>query len=189
MSPTHHTPDQPVLREVPKGDPRDRGGDRQPMLIVRDLRKHFPIRGGLLNTTVATVKAVDGVSFAVRKGETLGVVGESGCGKSTLARLIMHLVPHDEGEMIFDGDTVGGRLGLSLRDLRRNMQMVFQDSSSSLNPRLPVGESVAYGPRVHGATLEAARAKACTLLDKVGLPAQLFADRYPHELSGVRSSG
>jgi peptide/nickel transport system ATP-binding protein len=184
MTPPPDTLEPPALREVPKGDPRDRGGARQPMLIVRNLRKHFPIRGGLLNTTVATVKAVDGVSFAVRKGETLGVVGESGCGKSTLARLIMHLVPHDAGEMIFDGDPVGGRQGLPLRELRRNMQMVFQDSSSSLNPRLPVGDSVAYGPRVHGATPEAARATAWELLDKVGLPARLFADRYPHELSG-----
>ncbi|WP_235441961.1 ABC transporter ATP-binding protein [Rhabdonatronobacter sediminivivens] len=165
-------------------DPRDRGGPRQPMLIARNLRKHFPITGGLLGRTVASVRAVDDVSFAVRKGETLGVVGESGCGKSTLAKLLMHLVPPDSGELIFDGLEVGARDGLRLRDLRRNMQMVFQDSASSLNPRMPIEESVAYGPRVHGMGRAQARAHAISLLEQVGLPARLFAGRYPHELSG-----
>jgi peptide/nickel transport system ATP-binding protein len=172
------------LREIPHGDPRDRGGARQPLLIVDGLRKHFPIKGGLFNTTVAKVKAVDGVSFSVLKGETLGVVGESGCGKSTLARLLMNLIDSDEGTLVFDGDPVGERNGITLRQLRRNMQMVFQDSSSSLNPRLPIEDSVAYGPRVHGVASAEARQIARDLLDKVGLVSAMFAGRYPHELSG-----
>ena len=112
--------------------PADRGGHAQPMLIAKGLKRYFPIRGGILNRRVAEVKAVDGISFSVLKGETLGVVGKSGCGKSTLARLLMHLLPMDEGELIFDGDPIGQVHGLSLRELRRNLQMVFQDSYSSL---------------------------------------------------------
>jgi peptide/nickel transport system ATP-binding protein len=138
----------------------------------------------VLNRPVAKVRAVDDVSFCVIKGETLGIVGESGCGKSTLARLLMHLLPMDSGELIFDGDGVGESGGLSLRDLRRNLQMVFQDSYSSLNPRLPVQDSIAYGPRVHGMPRAEARAVARELLDKVGLDPDLFGARYPHELSG-----
>ncbi len=126
------------LQPVPPGHPQDRGGQAQPMLMVQNLQKYFPIYGGVLNRKVAEVKAVDSVSFSVLKGETLGVVGESGCGKSTLARLLMHLMPRDAGQMIFDGDAVDEPRGISLRDLRRNMQMVFQDSYSSLNPRLPI---------------------------------------------------
>jgi peptide/nickel transport system ATP-binding protein len=148
------------------------------------LKKYFPIRGGILNQKQGEVRAVDGVSFAVHKGETLGVVGESGCGKSTLARLLMHLIAPDAGEQIFDGEAVGAIGGLPLRELRRNMQMVFQDSSSSLNPRLPVEASVAYGPLVHGMAKEKARAVARDLLEKVGLRPELFGSRYPHELSG-----
>lgn len=154
------------------------------MLIVNGLRKYFPIRGGVINRVIGHVHAVEKISFTVTKGETLGVVGESGCGKSTLARLLMHLIAKDEGELIFDGDAVGEPSGLSLRQLRRNMQMVFQDSSSSLNPRLPVVDSIAYGPRVHGTPAAAAKSNARDLLEKVGLRADLFAGRYPHELSG-----
>lgn len=174
----------PLLAAVPEGDPRDRGGPAQPMLIVSDLKKHFPIKGGLLNRTQGHVRAVDGVSFTVMKGETLGVVGESGCGKSTLARLLMHLIPHDGGEVLFDGETIGGVRGLTVKEFRRAMQMVFQDSYSSLNPRLPVEESIAYGPKVHGVPAEKAKATARELLVKVGLRPDLFAQRYPHELSG-----
>ena len=173
-----------VLQTVPPGHPSDRGGPVQPMLIVRDLTKHFAIRSGILNRKTAAVKAVDGVSFTVLKGETLGIVGESGCGKSTLARLIMHLLPADAGEMIFDGEAIDTPRGISLRDLRRNLQMVFQDSYSSLNPRLPIRESIAYGPRVHGMTRAAANTTARDLLEKVGLQPDMFGSRYPHELSG-----
>jgi peptide/nickel transport system ATP-binding protein len=114
-------------------DPRDRGGPRQPQLEVAGLTKHFPLRGGLLNTVRATVHAVDDVFFALAKGEVLGVVGESGCGKSTTARLLMHLIPADRGSMVFDGELVGGAV-LPVKALRQQMQMVFQDSFSSLNP-------------------------------------------------------
>jgi peptide/nickel transport system ATP-binding protein len=175
---------RPQLGAVPPGDPRDRGGKAQPMLIANGLTKHFAIHGGVLNRRIASVRAVDGVSFCVLKGETLGIVGESGCGKSTLARLLMHLIEKDSGELVFDGEGIGESGGLSLRELRRNMQMVFQDSYSSLNPRLPVQDSIAYGPRVHGMPRAEARAVARELLDKVGLDPDLFGARYPHELSG-----
>ncbi len=175
---------RPPLELAPLADPRDRGGRLQPILIVRELRKYFRVRGGALNRTVGHVQAVDGVGFSVMKGETLGVVGESGCGKSTLARVLMHLIPKDSGELIFDGDPVAVPGGLTLRELRRNMQMVFQDSYSSLNPRLPIQDSVAYGPMVHGASRAAARKTARELLEKVGLDPALYGARYPHELSG-----
>jgi peptide/nickel transport system ATP-binding protein len=165
-------------------DERDRGGPAQPLLIVEGLRKFFPIRAGLLNRRVAEVKAVDDVSFFVMKGETLGIVGESGCGKSTLARLLMHLIPKDRGSLILDGDLVDDSTGARLGALRRSLQMVFQDSASSLNPRLPIEQSIAYGPAVQGAGGKAARNVSRSLMEKVGLNPNLFAQRYPHELSG-----
>ncbi len=188
MSPSSWQPETaiPLSRPtpVPPGDPRDRGGKAQPILTVENLRKYFPIHGGVLNRKVAEVKAVDDISFAVLKGETLGVVGESGCGKSTLARLLMCLLPLDGGSIVFDGDPIGGSNGLSLRELRRNMQIVFQDSDASLNPRLPIEDSIAYGARVHGMSKDAARKLAHDLLQRVGLRPELFGSRYPHELSG-----
>nr|WP_305123222.1 ABC transporter ATP-binding protein [Roseomonas sp. GC11] len=165
-------------------DPRDVGGPAQPLLDVRDLRKHFPIRGGALQRVVAKVHAVDGVSFSVMKGETLGIVGESGCGKSTLARLLMRLVEPDSGEQVFDGEEVGSARGISVAGLRRQVQMVFQDSASSLNPRMPVQGSVAFGPRAHGMGPAESVALARELLQQVGLNPALFGPRYPHELSG-----
>ncbi|MBV9859345.1 MAG: ABC transporter ATP-binding protein [Alphaproteobacteria bacterium] len=167
-----------------KSDPRDRGGPAQPLLIVENLSRHFPVRGGLLNRRVATVRAVDDVSFAVRKGETLGVVGESGCGKSTTARLLMRLIDPDGGSMVFDGDPVGGRGGISINAMRRQMQMVFQDSYSSLNPRMTMAESISYAPRMHGVPRKQAAERAAALLGQVGLNPRVFARRYPHELSG-----
>jgi peptide/nickel transport system ATP-binding protein len=175
---------RPRLGVASTKDPRDRGGLKQPMLIAERLKKYFPIHGGALQRRVGQVQAVDDVSFSVFKGETVGVVGESGCGKSTLARLLMHLIPRDSGELVFDGELIGEMRGLSLRELRRNMQMVFQDSYSSLNPRLPIEATVAYGPRVHGMTRADAKKQARDLLDKVGLQPELFGARYPHELSG-----
>ena len=153
------------------------------LLEVRDLRRHFPIKGGLFNRQTATVRAVDGISFHVATGETLGVVGESGCGKSTTARLLMHLIDHDEGNIAFDGKTVGAST-MPLTELRRQMQMVFQDSFASLNPRLTIEESIAFGPRVHGVGAAEAQARARDLLAKVGLNPAQFIRRYPHELSG-----
>jgi peptide/nickel transport system ATP-binding protein len=165
-------------------DPRDRGGPAQPMLIVESFKKYFPIRAGLLSRKVGEVKAVDDISFYVLKGETLGIVGESGCGKSTLARLLMYLIDRDEGHLVLDGDPVGEERGVPLNGLRRSLQMVFQDSYSSLNPRLPIETSIAYGPKVQGASAKDAKEQARALLQKVGLKPNLFGQRYPHELSG-----
>jgi peptide/nickel transport system ATP-binding protein len=162
-------------------DTRDVGGPAQPLLIARDLSKHFHVRGG---SKSARVRAVDGVSFTLFKGETLGIVGESGCGKSTLARLVLHLLDRDSGELIFDGEPVGAPRGITVAALRRHVQMVFQDSYSSLNPRMPVQDSVAFGPFVHGRRKPDARRVARDMLVKVGLNPDLFGQRYPHELSG-----
>ena len=165
-------------------DPRDRGGPAQSLLQVDNLTKYFPIHGGLLNRTIATVQAVDDVSFSVRKGETLGIVGESGCGKSTTARLLMRLVEPDSGSVVFDGDMVGAPRGISVNEMRRQMQMVFQDSYSSLNPRMTMVESIAYAPRMHGTDRKEAYDRAENLLAQVGLNPRQYARRYPHELSG-----
>ena len=159
----------------------DVGGAAQPLLQVTGLTKHFPVRGDLFSPR-KTVRAVDDVSFSIAKGETVGIVGESGCGKSTTARLLMHLMKRDAGDIVYDGMQVGR--ALSLRELRRGMQMVFQDSYASLNPRLTIEESIAFGPKVHGMADGAARALARELLGKVGLRPETFANRYPHEISG-----
>src|SRR3954453_22690364 len=159
----------------------DIGGSAQPLLQVTGLTKHFPVRGDLFSAR-KTVRAVDNVSFAIAKGETVGIVGESGCGKSTTARLLMHLMKRDAGDIVYDGMQIGR--ALSLRELRRAMQMVFQDSYASLNPRLTVEESVAFGPKVHGIADSSARELARDLLGKVGLRPEIFANRYPHEISG-----
>jgi peptide/nickel transport system ATP-binding protein len=161
----------------------DVGGPRQPLLTVDGLVKHFPIKGGLFGRVTAKVQAVDGVSFAVKKGETLGIVGESGCGKSTTARLLMGLIHADSGAMTFDGEAFSQDRA-SLRQLRRRMQMVFQDSYASLNPRLTIEDSIAFGPTMHGQSKAEAQAAAHELLGRVGLNPAQFARRYPHELSG-----
>ena len=168
------------MQDNPSLDLRDRGGPQQPLVIARDLRKYFPVKGA----GGKAVQAVDDVSFTVAKGETLGVVGESGCGKSTLARLLLHLVPPDSGELVFDGDLVGASGGIPVDALRRQVQMVFQDSYSSLNPRMPVRDSVAFGPFVQGKKKDEARKIAHDMLSRVGLDPGLFGPRYPHELSG-----
>jgi peptide/nickel transport system ATP-binding protein len=160
----------------------DRGGPAQPLLIVKGLVKHFPI--GTLFTGKQVVRAVDGMDFTIGKRETLGIVGESGCGKSTASRLIMSLIAPTEGEIIFDGDLVGAAGGISLTEYRRQVQMVFQDSYSSLNPRLTIEESIAYGPKVHGTPHREAGERARDLLQAVGLAPRQYARRFPHELSG-----
>jgi peptide/nickel transport system ATP-binding protein len=166
---------------------RDRGGPAQPLVSVRGLVKHFGGHriwlGEKAGERRGAVRAVDGVSFEVAKGETLGIVGESGCGKSTLARLIMQIMPADTGELLFDGQAVGTP-ELELAQYRREVQMVFQDSYASLNPRLTVEETVAFGPRVHGVLRREAVARAHDFIWRVGLDPMRFAARYPHELSG-----
>jgi peptide/nickel transport system ATP-binding protein len=167
----------------PARDPRDIGGKRQPMLIAERLTKHFKLSGGRLGKRVV-VHAVDAISFNVLKGETLGIVGESGCGKSTTARLLIGLLAPDSGALIFDGEEVGGARGISVRKMQRSVQMVFQDSYASLNPRLTLQDTIAFGPRISGHSRREARHRADAGLRLVGLDPELYATRYPHELSG-----
>jgi peptide/nickel transport system ATP-binding protein len=155
-----------------------------PLLQVRGLRKHFPLRGGVLQRTQTWVRAVDDVSFDVYPAETLGIVGESGCGKSTLARLILKLIEPDAGTVRFDGEDVRGASADRMKRLRRDMQLVFQDPYASLNPRLTIEDAVAFSLLVHGTSRAEARGRARTLLGRVGLDPRLYGRRYPHELSG-----
>jgi peptide/nickel transport system ATP-binding protein len=162
--------------------PADRGGPAQPLLEARGLTKHFAVRGAFLPGRRSVVRAVDDVTFSIDKGEVLGIVGESGCGKSTTARLLIGLIEPDAGTVVLDGEQLG--LDLSLRELRRHVQMVFQDSYASLNPRLTIEDTIAFGPRVHAVAADTARTRARDLLGRVGLDPAHFAARYPHELSG-----
>jgi ABC-type oligopeptide transport system ATPase subunit len=158
----------------------------QPILLeVKNLKTWFPIRRGLLQRTVGHVKAVDDVSFHVRRGETLGLVGESGCGKTTVGRTILRLIPNSGGEVRFDGKDVLGAGPLELRKLRREMQIIFQDPGGSLNPRMRVGRIIGEPLEVHGITKgeDETRVRVEELLVKCGLWKQA-ADRYPHEFSG-----
>jgi peptide/nickel transport system ATP-binding protein len=177
-------PDQPDLPHPLPNPQQDRGGPAQPLLAVHGLKKYFPVRRGPLDRHPRFVHAVDDVSFSVPKGKTLGIVGESGCGKSTTARLIARLITPDSGSMVFDGDGVEEFRGIQLKDFRRNLQMVFQDSFASLNPRLTIAETIAYGSQVHGLAAAEAMRQARALLDRVGLEPAQFGSRYPHELSG-----
>jgi len=131
-----------------------------PVLQVSGLRKYFPVRGQAAWSRKLHVRAVDGVDLSIRRGETLGIVGESGCGKSTLARLLIRLIEPDAGDVEFDGRRLGIRGGISVREMRRAVQMVFQDSFASLNPRLTVEATIAYAPAVHGASPAEARRRA-----------------------------
>ena len=164
------------------GTPRADG--TRPLLSVRNLAMHFPVRSGLLGRTTGVVRAVDGVSLDVFPGETLGIVGESGCGKTTLGRAILRLIEPTAGAIEFDGMDFRALHGKALRTARRHLQIIFQDPFSSLNPRLTVGTTIKEGLLVHRiAEGAAANARVARLLDEVGLqPA--YASRYPHEFSG-----
>jgi oligopeptide/dipeptide ABC transporter ATP-binding protein len=154
------------------------------LLSVRDLVKHFPITRGVFGRTVGAVRAVDGISFDVKQGETLGLVGESGCGKTTAGRAILRLIEPTAGQVMFDGVNVLSLDQPRLRALRRRMQIVFQDPFSSLNPRMTVGAIVREGLIIHQlAEGAAAQARVKQLLEEVGLRGE-YANRYPHEFSG-----
>ena len=162
----------------------DQTDSAAPLLQVRDLKTHFPVKRGFLQRTVDHVRAVDGVSFEVGQGETLGLVGESGCGKTTVGRTILRLVPATSGEVVFDGKEVFRQDATNMRALRREMQIIFQDPGGSLNPRMRVGRLVGEPLLVHGlADGEELREKVENLLERCGLWKQA-ADRYPHEFSG-----
>ncbi len=157
-----------------------------PLLQVRDLVKHFPIRRGVvIQRQIGAVKAVDGVSFDVVRGETLGLVGETGCGKSTTARLLVRLLDPTSGTVLYDGEDIATRTGDGLKALHREMQMVFQDPYSSLNPRKTVGSIIAEPFAIHGLLKgEGERRKRVQeLMDRVGLNPEHY-NRYPHEFSG-----
>ena len=154
------------------------------LLDVQDLRKYFPIRGGLLGRTVGQVHAVDGVSFTLDRGETLSIVGESGCGKSTVGRTVLRLTPPTSGEVWLDGQRIDNLPAPQLRPLRARMQVVFQDPFSSLNPRMKVRDIIAEPLRNFGLARGAAlEDKVAELLDTVRLPRDAMR-RYPHEFSG-----
>ena len=171
------TPSAPALlgADIPTG---------QPLVEVSQLTKSFPIRGGLLQRTVAEVKAVDHVDLVIRKGETLGLVGESGCGKTTMGRLILRLIEPTSGTIRFAGQDITKLAGADLRPFRRRMQIIFQDPYASLDPRTPIADSIGEGLRIHGlGTPQERDAKVARMMDMVGLQAY-HGRRYPHEFSG-----
>ncbi len=156
----------------------------RPLLDVEGLTKHYPVTEGVLRSEVGRVRAVDGISFTVDRGETLGLVGESGCGKSTAARTALRLEEPTEGQIVFDGEDVTEYGERELTKFRRRAQLVFQDPTSSFDPRMSIGESVAEPLRVHGMRDRGRRRRiVADLLERVGLAAEDM-DRYPHELSG-----
>jgi ABC-type oligopeptide transport system ATPase subunit len=154
------------------------------LLEIRDLKKHFPVGEGLFSRHKGAVKAVDGVSLTVEEGETLGIVGESGCGKSTLGRTILRLIEPSGGEVYFQGKNLLAMSQRELRDMRRQMQIIFQDPYASLNPRMRVGDIVGEGLEIHKlARGKAKRERVIELLHQVGLREDHY-NRYPHEFSG-----
>lgn len=156
-----------------------------PLVEVKDLRKHFPIKRGLLSSVVGHVKAVTDVSFHVGEAETLGLVGESGCGKTTVGRSLLRLIEPSSGTILFRGKDITTLSNSELRPFRRHMQIIFQDPYSSLNPRMTVEQIIAEGPLIHepGQSSAQRREHVMDLLRRVGLPPE-SADRYPHEFSG-----
>ncbi len=155
-----------------------------PLVEIRGLRKEFPIKGGVLQRTVAQLRAVDGVDLDIRRGETLGLVGESGCGKTTVGRLILRLIDATSGTISFDGTDITNLRGSALLPFRRRMQIIFQDPFASLDPRAPIGDSIEEGLRIQKIGTSAERqARVKKMMDLVGL-ASYQARRFPHEFSG-----
>ena len=174
------------MTEKAEVNPETNGHSGEYLLETKNLKMHFPIRAGVLQRTVGHVKAVDGVDLSVRRGETLGLVGESGCGKSTLARLILRLLEPTEGEVFFDGEDILGYDRKRMLGVRRNMQIVFQDPYASLNPRMTVGNIVSEPLKTHdvgGSSGGERKRRVQELLEVVGLNAEHY-NRYPHEFSG-----
>jgi oligopeptide/dipeptide ABC transporter ATP-binding protein len=156
----------------------------QELIRVENLVKYYSVKGGVFRREVAQVKAVDDVSFTINKGETLGLVGESGCGKTTVGHTMLQLRQHTSGSVTFDGKDVLSLRGTQLKEMRRKMQIVFQDPYASLDPRLPVGQSIAEGLNIHNIGDSQERSSmVLQSLRKVGLQ-NFHANRYPHEFSG-----
>jgi len=154
------------------------------LVEVKNLVKYFPVRAGLLQRVVAHVQAVDNVSFSIREGETLGMVGESGCGKTTVGRTMLRLIEATSGEVYYHGRDILKFTGRELKEMRRNMQIIFQDPYASLDPRMPIGESVMEGLNIHNiGTRQERFALMLDTLKKVGLE-EYHSRRYPHEFSG-----
>ena len=169
------------MQESPAPPP---AAEEEPLLVVKDLVKHFNVTGGgIIQRTVAEVQAVSGVSFDLRQGETLGIVGESGCGKSTLGRTILQLTPATSGSVRFEGHELTTMSAKAMRRVRRDLQIVFQDPYASLDPRMPVSAIVAEPLQIHGLYSRTAKETVAELLRTVGLNPE-HANRYPHEFSG-----
>jgi oligopeptide transport system ATP-binding protein len=169
---------------APQQTPNVPLGAGETLLVVRDLRKYFPVKRGVLARVVANVKAVDGISFGVSRGETLGLVGESGSGKTTVGRCILRLIQPTSGSVTFENTDVLGLDAGDMRRMRRHMQIVFQDPYASLNPRMTVGTIVSEPLIIHGGMYASERAdRVAQLLEKVGLSPD-YRKRYPHEFSG-----
>jgi oligopeptide transport system ATP-binding protein len=193
-TPADQTDRQREIIEKKPHDERERSGSEitpkiplgtgQPLLIVRDLKKYFPVKRGVLSRVVAHVKAVDGVSFGVSRGETLGLVGESGSGKTTVGRCILRLIDATSGSIEFDEKEILDLGSGDMRRMRQHMQIVFQDPYASLNPRMTVGTIVSEPLIIHGGMNAAQRKdRVAQLLEKVGLSPD-YRTRYPHEFSG-----
>jgi oligopeptide/dipeptide ABC transporter ATP-binding protein len=161
-----------------------KNGNSNDLIQVKNLVKYYPVHGGILRRVVAWVKAVDDVSFTIKEGETLGLVGESGCGKTTVGHTMLRLLPHSSGSVYYDNVDVFQLEGKALKDLRRQWQIVFQDPYASLDPRVPVGESIAEGLKIHKIGTPQERVDlVMETLQKVGME-DYHANRYPHEFSG-----